>query len=62
MYLGVKLHNPEHLATIESRQSNPLGAEIEMIDESSLGQGVKVEKTKGNKNLKINIDEELARD
>ncbi len=37
----------EHQVTIQSRQHEPLGAELEPIDPSYLGKAVQVTKTKG---------------
>ena len=47
--LEVKL-SQDHQITVEAAQNKPLGQELEHIDQSILGKGVKVEKS--NKKLK----------
>ena len=46
--LDVKLNNQEHSVTVEAGQDNPMGQELKVIDQSILGKGVTVEKTKPN--------------
>ncbi len=49
----------EHLVTVESKQANPLGAEMELIDRSVAGEGVRIDKGKGaKKGTKIDINSE----
>ena len=46
----------EHQVTVESKQNNPLGAEMEVIDGSIAGEGVKIEKSSNRKNKRKDVD------
>ena len=40
------MNSEEHSVTVEAGQDNPQGQELKMIDQSILGKGVTIEKSK----------------